>query len=172
MDIEQLSKELIEQITNGASESDVMQLLTENYQALQLRQSQVSGRFIDKHKGIKTTIAELIEINNRNIERLKKLSQNETDRFYHGMLTYAQAFNLDLHHYKKHEKEIIDKVYENAINTETALDLTQGCSNEFCDNGKIEMPYREYISCSICENKQNKDIPRINEANISVSSNF
>ena len=121
---------------------------------------------------MKTTIAELIEINNRNIERLKNLSKNETDRFYHGMLTYAQAFNLDLHHFKKLEREIIDKVYDNAINPESGLDLTQGCENEFCDNGKIEMPYGEFITCSICENKQNNDVPRINSVNISFSSNF
>lgn len=49
----------------------------------------------------KTAIAELIAINNRNIKKLKKLSKNETNRFYHGMLTYAQAFNLDLQHFKK-----------------------------------------------------------------------
>jgi hypothetical protein len=42
MDIVELSKELIEQITSGASESDVIQLLTDNYQALQLQQTGVS----------------------------------------------------------------------------------------------------------------------------------
>lgn len=102
----------------------------------------------------KTAIAELIAINNRNIKRLKKISKNETDRFYHGMITYAQAFNLDLQHFKKLEKEIIDDVYDNALQNEKQLDLTQGCENPFCDNGKIEMPYGEFISCSICENKQ------------------
>lgn len=43
MDITELSKELIEQIRNGASESDVIQLLTDNAQALQLLQPDVSG---------------------------------------------------------------------------------------------------------------------------------
>ena len=45
MDITELSKELIEQIRNGASESDVIQLLADNYQALQLLQPDVSGQF-------------------------------------------------------------------------------------------------------------------------------
>jgi len=121
---------------------------------------------------MKTAIAELIETNNRNIERLKELSKTEKNSFYHGMLTYAQAFNLDLHHFKKLEREIIDKVNNNAINYEKELDLTQGCENEFCNNGKIEMPYGEFISCSICENKLNNDVPRINKVNISISSNF
>lgn len=104
---------------------------------------------------MKTAIAELIETNNRNIEKLKELSKNETNRFYHGMLTYAQAFNLDLHHFKKLEKDIIDKVYENTLNGNTkSMDLTQVCENEFCDNGKIELPYGGYISCSICEDKE------------------
>ena len=43
MDITKLSKELIEQITNGASESDVIQLLTDNAQTLQLLQPDVSS---------------------------------------------------------------------------------------------------------------------------------
>lgn len=101
----------------------------------------------------KTAIAELIAINNRNIQRLKELTYKENN-FYIGMLTYAQAFNLDLQHFKKLEKEIIDDVYDNALQNEKQLDLTQGCENPFCDNGKIEMPYGEFISCSICENKQ------------------
>jgi hypothetical protein len=121
---------------------------------------------------MKTAIAELIETNNRNIEKLKELSKNETNRFYHGMLTYAQAFNLDLHHFKKLEKEIIDNVYDNALQNEKQLDLTQGCENEFCDNGKIAMPYNEYISCSVCENKTTNDVHRINEVNISFRSEF
>jgi hypothetical protein len=100
----------------------------------------------------KTAIAELIAINNRNIKKLKELPHKGHD-FYIGMLTYAQAFNLDLQHFKKLEKEIIDYVYDNALQNEIQLDLTQGCENPYCDNGKIEMPYGEYISCSICENK-------------------
>jgi hypothetical protein len=102
---------------------------------------------------MKTAIFELIAINNINIKRLKELSKTEENRFYHGMLCYAQAFNYDLQHFKKLEKEIIDSVYDNALQNEKQLDLTQGCENIFCDNGKIEMPYGEYISCSICENK-------------------
>ena len=122
---------------------------------------------------MKTAIAELIETNNRNIEKLKELSKNETNRFYHGMLTYAQAFNLDLHHFKKLEKDIIEKVYqETCKGNPNQLDLNQGCENEFCDNGKIAMPYGEYISCYVCENKIINDVPRINEANISFRSEF
>jgi phosphoserine phosphatase len=103
---------------------------------------------------MKTAIAELIEINNRNIERLKDLSiKNETNRFYQGMLTYAQAFNLDLQHFKKLEREIINDVYDNALQNEKQLDLTQGCENPHCDNGKIQMTYNQFISCSICESK-------------------
>ena len=120
---------------------------------------------------MKTAIAELIETNNRNIEKLKELSKNETNRFYHGMLTYAQAFNLDLHHFKKLEKEIIDRVHqESCKGNPEPLDLNQGCENEFCDNGKIAMPYGEYISCSVCENKTINDVHRINEVNISFKS--
>ena len=102
---------------------------------------------------MKTAITELIEKNNRNFERLKDLSKNGTNRFYHGMLTYAQAFNYDLHHFLKLEREIIDRVNDNAINHKDELNLTQACENIFCDNGKIEMPYGEFITCSICENK-------------------
>jgi len=102
---------------------------------------------------MKTAIAELIEINNRNIKKLKELSKTEENRFYQGMLTYAQAFNLDLQHFKKLEREIINDVYDNALQNEKQLDLTQGCENPHCDNGKIEMPYNEFINCSICENK-------------------
>jgi phosphoserine phosphatase len=102
---------------------------------------------------MKTAIAELIAINNRSIKRLKELSKTEENRFYQGMLSYAHAFNYDLHHLKKLERRIIDSVYDNALQNKKELDLTQGCENPFCDNGKIEMPYGEYISCSICENK-------------------
>jgi hypothetical protein len=69
------------------------------------------------------------------------------------MTIKQEAVNLDLQHFKKLEKEIIDDVYDNALQNEIQLDLTQGCENPYCDNGKIEMPYGEYISCSICENK-------------------
>ena len=103
---------------------------------------------------MKTTIAELIEINDRNIKKLEKLSEKETDRFFRGMLTYAQSFDLDLHHFKKLEKGIIETIYqETCKGNPEPLNLTQSCENEFCDNGKIEMPYNEFISCSICENK-------------------
>lgn len=56
MDITELSKELIEQIRNGASESDVIQLLADNYHALQLLQPDViksvclnCGKPIEQH---------------------------------------------------------------------------------------------------------------------------
>jgi hypothetical protein len=99
----------------------------------------------------KTAIAELIAINNRNIKRLKELPYKENN-FYIGMLTYAQAFNLDLQHFKKLEKEIIEDVYNNAYQNKKPLDLTQGCENPYCDNGKIKM-YGQYLDCPICENK-------------------
>ena len=25
------------------------------------------------------------------------------------------------------------------------------CTNQFCQNGKIEMPYNEFMNCSVCE---------------------
>jgi hypothetical protein len=80
---------------------------------------------------MKTTIAELIEINDRNIKKLEKLSEKETDRFFHGMLTYAQSFHLDLHRFKKLEKGIIETIYqETCKGNPEPLNLTQSCENK------------------------------------------
>lgn len=86
------------------------------------------------------------------------LKQNEVERYRSG---FIKGFQIAYENrFTKEQIIIASKLAEtNLRDAEYICDFLEKavllenfkCDNPHCENGKIEMPYNEFISCSVCE---------------------